>query len=85
MIRGETVRCTEDYELFECGNISGSEGCYISYSEANKKHLIYFPNCGEWAELREGEFERVNKEGYIPKKNKDFVKKIQRMKLTLVT
>ncbi len=85
MTKGEVIRCVEDYELFECGNINGEEGCYISYSESNDKHIIYFPKCKEWAELREEEFERVNKEGYIPKKNKDFIKNVQRMKLSLVT
>lgn len=79
MTRGEAVRCIEDYELFECGNISGSEGCYISYSEVNKKHMVYFPECGEWAELSSEQFERVNKEGYIPKKNKEFIKLVSRL------
>ena len=79
MIRGEAVRCIEDYELFECGNISGSEGCYISYSEANKKHMVYFPECGEWAELKEDQFERVNRKGYIPRRNKNFIKLLSRL------
>ena len=57
MTKGEAVRCIEDYELFECENVNGDEGCYIEYSEANDKHLIYFPECGEWAELKESQFE----------------------------
>lgn len=85
MTRGEAVRCTEDYELFECGNINGEEGCYISYSEANNKHIVYFPVCGEWAELEEGQFERINKKGYVPKKNKNFIDRVTRLKMTLVT
>ena len=85
MTKGETVRCVEDYELFDCGNINGEEGCYISYSESNGKHMVYFPECGEWAELKDEEFERINKPGYIPKKNRDFVRKIKRLKVTLVT
>lgn len=85
MNRGEAVRCVVDYDLFECENVNGDEGCYIEYSEANDKHLIYFPECGEWAELKEEEFERINKEGYIPKKNRKFIKKVKRMELTLVT
>ena len=72
MTRGEAVRCIEDYELFECGNINGEEGCYICYSESNGKHMVYFPKCQEWAELTDEQIERINKEGYIPKKNKDF-------------
>ena len=68
MTKGEAVRCIEDYELFECGNINGEEGCYISYSEANGKHMVYFPKCQEWAELTDEQIERINKEGYILKK-----------------
>ena len=79
MTRGEAVRCIDDYELFECGNVNGEEGCYISNSEANGKHMVYFPECGEWAELDTQQFERINKEGYIPKKNKDFIKLVSRL------
>ena len=39
MTKGEAVRCIEDYELFECGNINGEEGCYICYSESNGKQM----------------------------------------------
>ena len=85
MNRGEAVRCVVDQDLFECENVKGDEGCYIEYSEANDKHLIYFPECGEWAELKEEEFERVNKPGYISRKNKRFIKNVRRMELTLVT
>ena len=85
MTRGEAVRCIVDYDLFDCENVNGDEGCYIEYSEANDKHLIYFPERGEWAELREDEFERVNKPGYISRRNKKFIKNISRMKMTLVT
>tara|TARA_B100000989_G_scaffold215181_1_gene163692 strand:- start:5111 stop:5368 length:258 start_codon:yes stop_codon:yes gene_type:complete len=83
--RGEAVRCVVDYELFECGNVNGDEGCYIYYSESNDKHLVYFSKCGEWAELKDEEFERINKPGYIPKKNRDFIRKVRRLKVTLVT
>jgi hypothetical protein len=85
MTKGEAVRCIEDYELFECGNINGKEGCYVYYSEANNKHLVYFPDCGEWAELKESEFERINKPGYVSKKNKRFVEKTARLKVSLET
>ena len=59
MTKGEAVRCIEDYELFECGNINGEEGCYICYSESNGKHMVYFPECGEWAELTENQMQYV--------------------------
>ena len=85
MTRGEAVRCVVDYDLFDCENVNGDEGCYIEYSEANDKHLIYFPECGEWAELKENEFVRVNKPGYISRKNKKFIDRLGRLRLTLVT
>ena len=78
MTKGEVVRCIKDYELFDCGNINGEEGGYISYSESNGKHMIYFPKCEEWAELTDDQIERVNKKGYIPKKNKAFIKLISK-------
>ena len=81
MTKGEAVRCIEDYELFECGNINGEEGCYITYSESSGKHIVYFPQCQEWAELAEDQLERVNKEGYIPKKNKQFIRLVKRMEI----
>jgi hypothetical protein len=85
MTKGEAVRCIVDYDLFDCENVNGQEGCYIEYSEANDKHLIYFPSCGEWAELKEDEFETINKPGYVSKKNKRFVDKVARLNITLVT
>ena len=85
MTRGEAVRCVVNYDLFDCDNINGEEGCYIHYSEANKKHLIYFPDCGEWAELSEDEFERINKPGYVPKRNQKIVNNVARLKITLAT
>ena len=85
MTKGEAVRCIEDYELFECVNINGEEGCYICYSESNGKHIVYFPQCEEWAELASEQMERINKEGYVPKKNKDFIERVSRLKITLVT
>ena len=41
--------------------------------------MIYFPECGEWAELTDDQIERVNKKGYIPKKNKNFIKLVSKM------
>tara|TARA_B100000085_G_scaffold137694_1_gene125455 strand:+ start:9822 stop:10076 length:255 start_codon:yes stop_codon:yes gene_type:complete len=76
MTRGETVICLCDYDLFDT-NIKQEKGCYIKHSAFNDKHLIYFPCNGEWAELYEHQFERVNKQGYVSKKFKDFVNLIQ--------
>jgi len=83
MTRGEAVRCIDDYELFEHGNIKGEEGCYVSYSTCNNRHMVYFSRLEEWAELKAEQFERINKEGHIPKKNKDFIKLVSRLEYSL--
>ncbi len=85
MNKGESLRCVVDYDLFDCENINGEEGYYIEYSETNNKYLVYFPECEEWAELKEEEFERVSETGHVPKRNKEFLSKVSRLKLTLVT
>jgi hypothetical protein len=79
--RGEAVRCTVDYDLFEV-NINGEQGCFIKYSEVNDKYVIRFDCNEEWAELRKGEFELVNNPGYIPKQYKNLIKHIATMKTT---
>jgi hypothetical protein len=81
MKRGEAIRCIVDYDLFET-NINEEEGCYIKFSEANAKHLIWFPCNGEWAELKDCQFELVNKPGYIPSKYRKFVERIKTLEHT---
>ncbi|MBP04921.1 MAG: hypothetical protein CMA72_09090 [Euryarchaeota archaeon] len=81
MKRGEAVRCIDDYDLFE-KNVNGEEGCFIKFSEINDKYLVWFPCNGEWAELKEGQFEMVNKPGYIPAKYKKFVKHVKTLEYT---
>ena len=76
MKRGEAVRCIVDYDLFDV-NINGEEGCFVKYSTSTKKHLIWFPCNGEWAELKSDQFERSNKPGYIPLRYKEFVSRIK--------
>ena len=80
-IKGETVKCVIDYDLFDT-NINGKEGCYIRHSETNNKHIIYFPCNGEWAELSSESFELVNKSGYISAKNKRFIKNVRVLEYT---
>ena len=76
MKRGEVVRCIVDYDLFDL-NINGEEGCFIKMDENSKKFLTYFWANGEWAELKRDQFELVNKPGYIPAKNKEFISRIR--------
>ena len=81
MKRGEAVRCTVDYDLFEV-NVNGEQGCFMKHSEANDKYMIRFDCNEEWAELREDEFELVNKPGYIPKQYKELIQCVATMKIT---
>lgn len=76
MKRGEAVRCIVDYDLFDL-NLNGEEGCFVKLDERSGKSLIYFWTNEEWAELKEEQFERINKEGYISAKNKEFVSRIK--------
>ena len=76
MKRGEAVRCIVDYSLFDV-NINGEEGCFIKLDERSNKSLIYFWINTEWAELKHDQFELVNKPGYIPAKNKQFISSVK--------
>jgi len=84
MKRGEAIRCIDDYDLFDL-NVKGEEGCFIKLDTHSNKSLIYFWINGEWAELKEEQFELINKPGYIPAKNKEFVKYIKRLEYSLST
>ena len=81
MNRGEAIRCIDDYDLFDL-NINGEEGCFIKFSEASGKYLVWFPCNGEWAELREEQFELINKPGYVPAKYRKFVKHVKTLEYT---
>ena len=76
MKRGEAVRCIVDYDLFGV-NVNGKEGCFVKLDPVSSKSLIYFWKNGEWAELEPSQFKRVNKPGYIPSKNKEFLSRIK--------
>ena len=84
MKRGETVKCVVDYDLFD-KNINGEEGCFVKYCDFNKKHLIWFPCNGEWAELKENQFELVNKPGYVSAKFQDFVSNVRTLEYSFAT
>jgi hypothetical protein len=84
MKRGETIRCIVDYDLYDT-NLNGKEGCFIKLDDSTEKHLIWFPCNGEWAELKEEQFELVNQPGYISPKYKDFIKRIKTLEYTFPT
>ncbi len=84
MKRGEAVKCVVDYDLFDL-NINGEEGCFVKLDQSTQKSLIYFWINEEWAELSSDQFKLINKPGYIPSRNKDFVSLIKTLEYTFVT
>ena len=84
MKRGEAVRCVVDYDLFGV-NIRGKEGCFVKLDETSKKSLIWFPCNEEWAELKEEQFELINRPGHISAKYKDFISRIKTLEYSFPT
>ena len=76
MTRGEDIRATESYDLFDL-DIKGLVGVYISETSTGK-HLVYFRENGEWAELLESQFERVSPDK-VPKHNMDFISRVRKL------
>ena len=83
ILRGESVRPTVDYDLFDV-NVKGKVGIYLKKDKNSGKCLVYFAVNKEWAELLEDQFERVSP-GKVPAKNKKFVSNISEMKITFPT
>ena len=84
MKRGEAVRCIVDYDLFGT-NVNGEEGCFVKIDTNSKKSLVWFPCNGEWAELKEDQFELVNNPGHVSSKYKDFVFNIRTLEYSFPT
>ena len=84
MKRGEAIKCTVDYDLFDF-NIKDEEGCFVKFDKNSQKSLIWFPCNGEWAELSSDQFELVNKPGYVPLKYRDFISHIKTLEYSFAT
>ena len=50
LVKGETVVIRQEYDLFD-NQMEGREGLYIKTDNTTGKHLIYFPQIGEWGEF----------------------------------
>ena len=77
--RGTAIRCTVDYDLFGT-NIKDEEGCLVKYDKNTEKYLIWFSCNGEWAELKENQFELPTSRDHVPSRYKDFVDRIETLK-----
>lgn len=73
MVKGETVLVIQEYDLFD-NQMKGETGIYLKTDLSTGKHLIYFPQVGEFGELLE--IERIN-EGVVEEHNKDIVSRIR--------
>ena len=75
MVRGESVEVLVDYDLFD-NNINGNVGIFLKTDTFSGKHLIYFPDFSEWAELKSDQIRR-RKPGFVPKKNREFIDRVK--------
>lgn len=80
MIRGEAVRVLDDYDLFGT-NAKDKIGVYLKTSDTTSKHLIYFLDVEEWAELKDSSVERVDP-GIVPDLHEEFVSRVKTLKIT---
>lgn len=83
MIRGEEIRVLIDYDLFDL-NIKGEVGIYIKTDERSGKHMCYFSQNGEWAELPDDGIEQV-RPGYISSLNQSFISRVKTLEYSLPT
>ena len=78
LIKGETVIVKQDYNLFD-NEMRGQNGLYIKTDNLTGKHLIYFPQIGEWGEIEE--IERISP-GVVATENVDLVGRIRTLEYT---
>jgi len=78
MVKGEAVIIRQEYDIFD-NLMEGAKGIYIKTDEDTGKHLIYFPQIGEWGEV--AKIERVSP-GFVPAENEKFVSRVTPLKYT---
>lgn len=78
LIKGEAVIARQKYNLFD-NEVEGTVGIYIKTDNVSGKHLIYFPEVGDWGELEQ--IERISP-GVVDSRNKEFVSRVQTLEYT---
>tara|TARA_A100001015_G_C14927324_1_gene686934 strand:+ start:1054 stop:1305 length:252 start_codon:yes stop_codon:yes gene_type:complete len=78
--KGEEVKCIVDYNLFD-NQIKNMIGLYIKTDSVTKKHLIYFKDLEEWAELLDEQIELVN-DNFVSIENQKIAERIQELRVT---
>ena len=81
--RGERLKSIVDYDLFG-NNTNGHSGIFLKKDKSSNKHLIYFPQFGEWAELLEEQFVRESP-GTITEEDKSFIDNVKTLVYTFET
>ena len=73
---GEYIRVLVDYKLYDL-NLKDLKGIYVKTLK-NGKHLTYFKENEEWAELSGDQVKRT-RPGFVSEKNKKFVARTETM------
>ena len=80
MIKGEEVKCIIEYNLFD-NQIKDMVGLYVKTNLDTGKHLVYFKEIEEWAELYDEQIELVN-DNFVTTENQKLADRIQELKIT---
>ena len=73
---GEYLRVLVDYKLYDL-NLKDLKGIYVKTLE-NGKHLTYFKENEEWAELSDNQVKR-SRPGFVSDKNQRFIDRTKTM------
>lgn len=80
MTKGEEIKCIVQYNLFD-NDIENMIGLYIKTDLHTGKHLIYFKDIEEWAELLDEQIELV-KDNFVSKENQKLADRIKELRVT---
>jgi hypothetical protein len=78
--KGEEVKCIVDYNLFD-NDIKDMIGLYVKTNKDTGKHLVYFKQIEEWAELTDEQIELVN-DNIVSPENQRLADRIQELRIT---
>ena len=78
MVPGEEIRAIVDYDLFG-NNIRDQIGVYVKTNKRSGKHLIFYPQFEEWAELVTAQLEVID-DSFVTETNRDFINSLAKLK-----
>ncbi|HAI44215.1 MAG TPA: hypothetical protein DCM40_41980 [Maribacter sp.] len=83
MTRGEALQVIRDYDLFGI-NVNSFIGVYLKTDNRTGKHMVYFLELEEWAELDDNHVERVSPD-QVPALHEEFISRVVPLKITCRT